>query len=69
MSFERQLGNERSLVVINYNNGTSSTIIRGLPANATLTPLFPAGASISADSNGIATINLGARGILVANVN
>lgn len=69
MSFERQLGNERSLVVINYNNSTSSTIIRGLPANATLTPLFPAGASISADSNGIATISLNARGIFVANVN
>ena len=72
VSFERQLGKERSLVVLNYNGNTSTTMVRNLPANAKLTPIAIANitppAASNADSNGIASISLPAKGFAVFSV-
>lgn len=57
LSFQRVLGSERTLVVVNYGGATVNVVVGGLPAGATLTPLHPAGASgVVADGAGQATI-------------
>ncbi|MEK7347100.1 MAG: alpha-amylase family glycosyl hydrolase [Pseudomonadota bacterium] len=43
MAFQRRVGNEHSLVVINYGQQAASLTLDGLAAEAALRPLYPAG--------------------------
>ncbi len=63
MSYQRELGSERTLVVINYGaTAAASVALAHLPANAVLTPVLPAGgADVMADGAGNASIVLAAQ--------
>ncbi|HEV7913759.1 MAG TPA: alpha-amylase family glycosyl hydrolase, partial [Albitalea sp.] len=63
MSYQRNLGAERTLVVINYGTTASGSVALGqLPANAVLTRVWPAGgADVLADATGHASISLAAQ--------
>jgi glycosidase len=71
MSFQRSLGNERTVVVFNYGTSAATAALANLPANATLSPLWPAagGAGLTADAGGNANANIGAQSIAVFRVN
>lgn len=57
LSFQRSSGSDRILVVLNYDGAAAAVTISNLPANATLTPLFPAGlAATSANGSGQAAL-------------
>jgi hypothetical protein len=55
-SFQRHLGTQHALVVLNYGTGGSMTTLTGLPANALLSAAtaWPAGgaAAMSTDASG-----------------
>ena len=56
MSFQRVLGNERSLVLINYGTSAVTLNLANLPAKAVFTPGYPTlGSDIGADGNGQAS--------------
>jgi glycosidase len=63
MSYQRGLGAERTLVVINYaTTAAASVALAQLPANAVLTPVWPqGGADVLADATGNASIALAAQ--------
>jgi len=66
MSFERRLGSERTLVAINYGSSAATAALAGLPANATLTSAYPAGAAdVAADAAGQASAPLAAQSLQV----
>jgi glycosidase len=69
IAWQRTLGGERSLVVINTGSGTATVNLTALPANASLSNLFPAdGATATADANGTANLALPAQSVRVLNV-
>ncbi len=65
LSFQRRLGDERVLVVINYGAATTATV-SGLPANATLAADWPAGGDpLASDANGRASLPMPAQSVRV----
>ncbi len=68
LGFQRSLGAERSLVVLNYGAATTATVT-GLPTHAQLSSVFPNGSSnAQADAGGSATLTLAARSVRVFDV-
>jgi hypothetical protein len=66
IAFQRKLGEETTLVVINYGAGRTQVKVDGLPANASLQPAYPAGAkALAADANGKSGISIGAQSVMV----
>jgi glycosidase len=63
MSYQRRLGAERMLVAINYGTTPAASVtLAHLPADAVLTPVWPAsGADVLADASGNASIALAAQ--------
>lgn len=69
LRFERRLGAERTLVLINYAGAAADATVDGLPANATLAALHPAGGSdTAADGAGRATVPVPAQSVRVFDV-
>jgi glycosidase len=66
IAFQRKLGEETTLVVINYGAGRTQVKVDGLPANASLQPAYPAGSkALAADANGKSGISIGAQSVMV----
>jgi len=66
LSFQRVLGNERAVVMINYGGTTANVAAAGLPANAVLVNAFPAsGTDAAADAGGSATVGVPAQSVRV----
>lgn len=66
LAFTRTLGAEGTLVVLNYGAGSAAPVVAGLPAGATLQPLYPAGgAPLTADASGRVTCPLAGRALAV----
>jgi glycosidase len=69
LGFQRTAGAQRTLVVINYGGAAASVDVAALPANATLTSLYPADSSTaSADAGGAAHLSLAAQSVRVFDV-
>jgi alpha-amylase len=70
MSYQRSLGAERTLVVINYGTTAAASVaLAHLPANAVLKPVYPAGgADVQADAAGNAGIPVAAQAATVYSV-
>jgi glycosidase len=66
LSQQRVLGNERTLVVINYGTAVAGVTVNLLGANANLQSLWPAtGASLVADSGGQASLVMPSQSVAV----
>jgi alpha-amylase len=66
MIFQRQSGNEKTLVAINYGGAPASVSLSNLKGNAQLTSVFPnANSTFNIDTDGKTTININTQGILV----
>jgi alpha-amylase len=69
VGFQRRLGNERAVVVINYGTGTANVALTGLPAGATLTAAWPAGGTdLAADGGGAVSVPVNAQTVRVYTV-
>jgi alpha-amylase len=69
LSFQRQSGNEKSVVLINYGSAIT-TNIKNLPVNATISSVYPNKTTkVSSDAGGTANINLPAQSIFVFAIN
>jgi len=70
LGYQRSFGGERSLVVINYATAPAAAVaLAGLPANATLTSVYPNdGTTATADANGQAQLTLAAQSVRVYDV-
>ena len=69
MGFQRTLGTERVLVLLNYGSAAASVDVSALPAGASLLATFPNGvAAASADSAGHARIDMPAQAVRVFQV-
>ncbi|MCU6434511.1 alpha-amylase [Undibacterium sp. Jales W-56] len=69
MGFQRQSGNEKTLVLINYGTSTTLSSVGNLPANASLANVYPQnGTTILADGSGNAQIPVAAQSVLVLNI-
>ena len=67
--FQRVLGTERSLVLINCGGGDAALDVAGLPAGATLQAAFPAGVpNATANATGATRITVPAQGVRVFKV-
>lgn len=66
MSFVRTLGDEHTLVVINYSGRTGTPTIEALPPGAKLVPRFPAeGEAVTVSAEGKATLTIPGQGVSV----
>jgi alpha-glucosidase len=66
MSFQRIEGSETSVVAFNYGSAIATANLTGLPANAVLRRLWPAGgANAAADAAGAAQVPMAARSFTV----
>ena len=66
LSFQRMLGNELTVVVINYGNSAATAVVDGLPANAVLTDAYGAGTGTpTASAIGSATFTVPAQSCVV----
>ena len=66
LSFQRRLGADRTVVVINYGSAPANATLASLPANAALAPAYPAGgADVAVDGNGQASVALPAQSLRV----
>ena len=71
MSFQRSLGNERTLAVFNYGPAAATAALANLPANATLAPMWPVpagGLTVQVDANGNVGAHLPAQSFAVYRV-
>ena len=69
MGFQRTLGSERVLVLLNYGSAAASVDVGALPAGASLSAAFPTSvAAASADSAGHARIDMPAQSVHVFQV-
>ncbi len=69
LGFQRVLGGETTLVLINYGSGAATLDVAALPANASLESAFPAGdAPASASAAGVARIAVPAQSLRVFKV-
>lgn len=70
MGYQRTLGSEKTLVLINYGTLAANVSVTSLPANASLSNAFPAdGAAAVADASGTALIAMAAQSVRVCKVN
>jgi alpha-amylase len=70
MGFQRKLGNETTLILINYGTTAATVTAGSLTANATLLPLYPSGsANVAVDASGNAQVAIGAQSVLVFSLN
>jgi len=65
MGYQRQLGTERTLVVINYGTAAGNVTVTGLPANATLKSQFGSGPDAATNGSGQATLSPTAQSVSV----
>ena len=69
LGFERRLGSERTLVLINYGEAPAETTVAGLPARARLTSAYPArGGAVVAGRGGQARISLAPQSLRVFSI-
>lgn len=69
MGFQRRLGAQGTLVLLNDGTGAGTAAVAGLPAGATLTRLYPAdGATLRAAGDGTLSAPLAARSVQVWDV-
>ena len=69
MGYRRRLGDQTTLVLINFGDAAATVAVDGLPADSVLSSLHPAGAAgASADANGSASITLAAQTLRVFDV-
>jgi alpha-amylase len=69
LGFERVLGSERTLVLINYGTATAEARLAGLPARTHLHTLYPRwGAAAAADAAGAASVTLAPQSVRVFDV-
>lgn len=61
MGYQRHLGSEKVLVLINYGPSSANVAVRDLPANAKLLVRLGTAPTTLADSTGSATVTLGAQ--------
>ena len=70
MSFQRVLGSERMVVVVNYGASAAAVSLTNLPANAVLAAVMPSGASgVNADASGNAMANVPAQSVVIYTAN
>lgn len=66
LSFQRQDGNQRAVVMINYGAGNALIGASGLPANGVLTSVFPAsGTNADIDAGGSVSVSVPAQSVRV----
>ncbi len=66
LTWQRRLGTERTLVVLNYDTAAGSVQLDGLGAAARLVPAWPAGAvTLNANATGSATLTLAPQSLQV----
>ena len=66
MSFQRRLGAERAVVVINYGSAAATAALGGLPGGAALATAYPAGgADVAVDDTGQAQVLVPAQALRV----
>jgi glycosidase len=66
MSYQRSLGDERTVVLINYGSSTATAALARLPPNAQLAALYPTpGTDVSADAAGSASVTMAAQSLSV----
>lgn len=66
LSFQRQDGNQRAVVMINYGTGSALIGASGLPANGVLTSVFPAsGTNADIDAGGSVSVSVPAQSVRV----
>jgi glycosidase len=69
MGYRRRLGNEATLVLINFGGASATVAVDNLAGNALLANLHPAGgADASADASGNASIRLAAQTLRVFDI-
>nr|WP_315476532.1 alpha-amylase family glycosyl hydrolase [uncultured Undibacterium sp.] len=70
LSFQRQSGDEKSVVLINYGNNSITTSLKNLPINTTLSSVYPNKiVKVNSDTVGSADVNLPAQSIFVFSFN
>lgn len=66
LSFQREDGNQRAVVMINYGTGTALISAGGLPANGVLTSVFPpSGTDVNIDAGGSVSVSVPAQSVRV----
>ena len=66
LSFQRQDGNQRAVVMINYGTGNALIGASGLPASGVLTSVFPAsGTNADIDAGGSVSVSVPAQSVRV----
>jgi glycosidase len=65
MGFQRQLGSERVLVLINYGTSSANVAVQDLPANVKLASRLGLAATTSSDPTGRVTLPIGAQSVEV----
>ncbi len=66
MGFQRSLGAEKTLVLMNYGTEAASVKVAGLPVNTTLLAAYPrSGANAAVDASGNAQININGQTVKV----
>ena len=66
MSFQRRLGTERAVVVINYGAAAATVTLGSLPAGSALASAYPAGAAdVAIDGGGLASLTVAAQTVRV----
>jgi glycosidase len=66
MGYQRKLGNENTLVLINYGTDAASVAVNGLASNATLVAAYPkSGETRSASAGGTADVRVDAQSVMV----
>lgn len=66
LSFQRRSGNDRILVVLNYDTSASSITVNNLPISTSLTPLYPAGlAAAGSNASGQLTLTPAAQSVSI----
>lgn len=69
MGYQRNLGSEKTLILINYGTSAANISVASLPASAVLSNAYPAdGAIVTADGSGVAQITIAAQSVRVFNV-
>jgi glycosidase len=66
MSFQRRLGSETAVVVVNYGTAAADVALAGLPANTSFDAVWPAGAAeLPVDAGGAAAVRVPAQSVAV----
>jgi hypothetical protein len=65
MGFQRHLGSDKVLVLINYGTSSANVTVQDLPANVKLVARLGLAATTSADPTGRVTLPIGAQSVEV----